>query len=108
MTARIKVDSPLCDKDTEVFATDSGDEVQLRIVSNCKTIQHYAEVLGSVSTGDLLDLKGSRIIDIASEVGVTATCLVPVAIFNACWIEKGMISRRLALEKGHASIIFLE
>jgi len=46
--------------------------------------------------------------DLASEVGLTATCLIPVAIYNACWIEKGMISRRLALDKGHACIVFLE
>jgi hypothetical protein len=108
MTTRIRVDSPICDKETEVEATESGEQVKLKITTNCKTIQHYAEVLQDVGMEDLLDLKGSKIIDLASDLGVTATCLVPVAIFNACWIEKGMISRRLALEKEHACIIFLE
>lgn len=108
MTTKVRVDSPICDKFTEITATESGDRVILNISSDCKSVKHYAEVLGDVGMDELLDIKGSRIMDLASEVGLTATCLIPVAIYNACWIEKGMISKRLALDKGHACIVFLE
>lgn len=108
MTTKVRVDSPICDKYAEITAVESGDKVLLKISSDCKSVQHYAEVLGDVGMDELLDIKGSRIMDLASEVGLTATCLVPVAVYNACWIEKGMISKRLALAKGHACIEFLE
>jgi hypothetical protein len=41
-----------------------------------------------------------------AEMPLTPTCLVPVAVMNACWLENGMISKNLAREMGKMEIIF--
>ena len=57
---------------------------------------------------DLMDLEGSQIMKMASESGLTPTCLVPVAVYNACWMEHGMISKNLAMKKRTICIEFLD
>jgi len=80
----------------------------VEIRTNCKSVQVFAERLSSVSMDDIMELKGSKIMDLASEVGLTATCLVPTAVFNACWLEQGMISKNLALSKERICIEFIK
>ena len=108
MVSKVKVNAPICDHETEIIARASGNDTLVEIRSNCKSVQTYAERLNSVSMDDIMDLKGSKIIDLASEVGLTSTCLIPTAVYNACWIEQGMISKRLALAKERICIEFIE
>jgi hypothetical protein len=104
----VRVDAPICDHETIIEAERSGEETLVRINSDCKTVQGYAERLKMVSTSDLMDLEGSKIIKMASESGLTPTCLVPVAVYNACWMEQGLISKRLAIQKKNICIEFLD
>jgi hypothetical protein len=104
----VRVDAPICDHETIVEAERSGEETLVRIISDCKTVQGYAERMRTVSMSDLMDLEGSKIIKMASESGLTPTCLVPVAVYNACWMEHGMISKRLAIQKKNICIEFLD
>ena len=52
-----------------------------------------------VDVKDLYAMEGSSIMKKATASRVSPSCIVPVAIMNACWIECGMISKNLALEK---------
>lgn len=108
MPTKVVVDSPICDHQTTVEAELKGDEVNFKITSSCRSIQTYASRLTSLKSDELTDFQGSKVLELAGETGLTVTCLVPVAVFNAAWIEMGMISRRLALEKKHACIRFIE
>jgi hypothetical protein len=108
ITSRVRVDAPICDHETIVVAEKSGEETLVRITSDCKTVQGFAERMKSVSMSDLMDLEGSKIIKNASASGLTPTCLVPVAVYNACWMEHGLISKRLAIQKKSICIEFLD
>lgn len=109
MTSKIKVDMSLCSHETVIEAEDVGDgTVKLKFESTCKDINHYAKLLMSVSTDDFCRIKGSRILEIAEESGLTPTCLVPAGVFNACWLETGMISRNLVKEKKTICLHFVE
>ncbi|MCE5296763.1 MAG: hypothetical protein LLG16_06640 [Euryarchaeota archaeon] len=108
MVSKVKVNAPICDHETEIIARASGNDTLVEIRSNCRSVQTYAERLNSVSMDDIMDTKGSKIIELAGEVGLTSTCLIPTAVYNACWIEQGMISKRLALAKERICIEFIE
>jgi hypothetical protein len=108
ITSRVRVDAPICDHETIVEAERSGDETMVRIISGCKSVQGYADRLKKVSMSDLMDLEGSKIMKLASESGLTPTCLVPVAVYNVCWMEHGLISKRLAIQKKRICIEFLD
>ena len=108
MVSRVKVSAPICDHQTEIIAKASRDGIDLEIISDCKTIQHYAGLVKHLDNSDLMDLKGSKVIDLASEAGLTATCLIPTAIFNVCWLEMGMISRTMAMSRPNLCITFIE
>ena len=107
MATKVLVDMSLCSYEIVISAQDKGDgTISLGIVSDCEEVQRYASMLGDVSFEELEDLD-SRIMAVASEAGLTATCLVPAAIYNACWFEVGMISKNLAREKGPVMIELL-
>lgn len=104
----MRVDAPICDHETIVAAERYGDETLITITSDCKSVLGFADRLRKVSMSDLMDLEGSKIIKMASESGLTPTCLVPVAVYNACWMEQGLISKRLAIQKKSICIEFLD
>ena len=62
----------------------------------------------SATTDDLVNWNGSKVIDLAAKTGLTTTCFIPTAVFNVCWVEVGMISRKLAMDKGPLCIHFVE
>ncbi len=109
MTSKVTVQSGICGFETTIEARDIGSgEVDIKILSQCKSVQTYAEKLRSATTDDLVDWKGSKVIALAAETGLTTTCLIPTAVFNVCWVEIGMISRKLAMDKGPLCIHFVE
>lgn len=109
MTSKVKVQSGICGFETTIEARDIGSGiVEIKIESQCTGVQAYAEKLRSATTEDLVDWNGSKVLDLAAKTGLTTTCLVPTAVFNVCWVEIGMISRKLAMDKGPLCIHFVE
>lgn len=78
----------------------------LRIESNCKHVKEFAEALTEAGPDDYIALADSRILRLAEQNHLTPTCLVPVAVVNACWVETGMISKNLARKNSSACIVF--
>jgi hypothetical protein len=108
MATRILADMTLCSYEIVITAEDLGNgTVSLDIRSDCEEVQRYAAMLGDVAIEELDDLD-SRIMRTAAQAGLTATCLVPSAVYNACWLEVGMISKNLARGKGPVSITLLD
>ncbi len=100
---------PLCSHKTMIEAEDRGDgTVTVRIRSSCEHAQHYAELLDSVTMDDLCEIRGSKILDLASEARITPTCLIPAGVYNACWLETGMISKNLVKTMSSICVHFLE
>jgi hypothetical protein len=108
MTTKMVVDSSVCGYKTLITAEKEGACTRIRLDSGCSCIKRYNDCLREVEKGDLYSMIKSRIMEKASECSVSATCIVPAAIMNACWIENGLISKNLALEKKELKIVFKE
>ena len=61
-----------------------------------------------VALEDVLDIYNSRISSPEVRGNVCFECLAVPAIFNACWLEEGMISKNLARKAGSNSVEFDE
>ena len=109
MASRVKVVSPICSHETWVTAEmDGEDRIKVRIESDCSNVMDYAERLQYVSMDDINELRGSSIMTKAEGGVLTPTCIVPVAVFNVCWVEAGLISKRLAVKEGSVAIEFVD
>ena len=108
MTTKVTVEMPLCGYRTKIRAERDGDGVRLKIFSGCNKIQYVARELETLSAVELADPSQSRLFKLLLESRFTPTCLVPVGIMNAAWVEVGNTSRYLALEKKELKIRFEE
>ncbi|MDH7508304.1 MAG: hypothetical protein QHH00_02755 [Methanomassiliicoccales archaeon] len=99
----------LCSHETTIEVEDKNDgTVSVHIKSSCNHVKEYAKLLTEVKLDDLYEMKGSKILELATEARLTPTCLVPVGVFNACWLEVGMISKNLVKTRPSVCIHFME
>lgn len=108
MPTRVIVDSKLCGFETVVTVTKQGQSTRVRLESGCSKIKDYGGKLSEVKKEDLYRAETSQIFSRARETRLTPTCIVPVAVMNACWIENQLISKNLALSNKELKIIFDE
>jgi hypothetical protein len=109
MVSRVKVVTPICSHETWVTTEmDGEDRIKVRIESDCSNVMNYAERLQIVTMDDINEQRDSRILTEAQDGILTPTCLVPIAVFNACWVEAGMISKRLAMKESPVAIHFID
>lgn len=109
MTSKVRVDMPLCSHETFIEVEDQGNGIlKVRIETDCEDIAHYAEMIRELEVLDYSEIRGSKILEKAAEAVLTPTCLVPTAVFNACWLETGMISRNLVKKMDTLCIRFEE
>jgi len=109
MVSRVRVVTPICSHETWITAEMDGEErIKVHIESDCSNVMDYADRLQSVSMDDINELRGSRILTEAEGGILTPTCMVPVAVFNVCWVEAGLISKRLAVKEGSVAIEFVD
>lgn len=102
MSHTIKVNQRTCGKTTYVTATlqDDGDTIKIDIKTDCAHIQEYAEKLKEISTMDVIQFEGSKVEDPAIRASVSVPCMVPNGVFNASWLELGMLSETMANRAG--------
>jgi hypothetical protein len=108
--ATVIVKARFCDKTHRVSVNmcDNGD-LNLHIESDCDHVMQYAENIGPVITmTDVTDRCSSRIFDENVQEPLTMTCLAPIAILDAAWLELGMMSVNRAKQIGSDEISFEE
>jgi glutathionylspermidine synthase len=106
MTTKVLADTPLCGYETVItakLAEDGG--VTIEIETNCEEVQALAEELEELRMEELATWE-NPLWELAK--WLTPTCIVPSAVMNAAWVEAGLMSRSLALEKREQKIVFLE
>ncbi|MBR2254748.1 MAG: hypothetical protein IJ856_02860 [Candidatus Methanomethylophilaceae archaeon] len=109
MTSVVKVEMRVCDRRCRIEATHRDDGIGLRIESDCNKVQLMGDKLAEgVALEDVLDIYSSRISSPEVRGNVCFECLAVPAIFNACWLEEGMISKNLARKAGSNSVEFDE
>ncbi len=109
MPSKVQVDATICDNRTTILTKDlGGGKVSIEIDSDCPSVAHFAQLLKEANMDDLTEWENNRILDLASRSGLTTTCLIPTAIFNCAWVELGMISKTLAMQKSPLCVHFVE
>ena len=88
MTSEIDVDMPICDRKIKVRVTarDDGD-MDVEIVSDCPALAHYAENLKVIT---LDSVRGN----------MSMICTAPIAVYQAAWLECGMLSSNIYRKMG--------
>jgi hypothetical protein len=109
MVSKIKVEMRVCEKTTEVEATDNGDGTySIKVDSPCPNVQEFASTLEVLTMDDLIDKANSKVFDRMRVTKMSANCLVPAGILSAAWVEAGLIARSRALGMGSNEVRFLE
>ncbi|MDD3233095.1 MAG: hypothetical protein PHT00_02870 [Candidatus Methanomethylophilus sp.] len=101
MTSEIRVNMRTCSKTTKVTAElqPDGDTIKIRIASDCQHVKEYADLLGdTIQMSDVVEWRNSRVVNPDIRQPLSMPCLVPNAIFDAAWMELGMLSKHLAQE----------
>lgn len=85
-----------CSKTNKVTVSmrDDGD-LDVKIVSDCPHVQEYARRLTRISVDDVVSFKGSKVVDPEIRATLSVPCLTPIAVFEAAWLELGMLSKNL-------------
>ena len=96
MTSEIVVKMPICDRSVRVRVTAREDgDMDVEILSDCPSIDHYAATLGRITMDDITGFEGSRINREDVRGNMSMICLAPIAVYQAAWLECGMMSRRI-------------
>lgn len=107
MVSKVRVDMPLCSHLTLVEVEEAGDgSLRVKIETDCEDVARYGEMISELGVEDYSEIRNSKILEKAAEAFLTPTCLVPSAVYNACWLETGMISRNLVREFNSLCIRF--
>jgi len=97
MASRVTVKMNTCSKTHHITATmrDDGD------------IEEYARRLTRVTMDDLMSFNESRIVSPECREPLSVPCLCPMGVFNAAWMECGLLSKNLC-NRVHSNEIVLD
>ena len=101
MTSEIDVDMPICDRKIKVSVTarDDGD-MDVEIVSDCPALAHYAENLKVITLDDITNFETSMINRESVRGNMSMICTAPIAVYQAAWLECGMLSSNIYKKMG--------
>lgn len=107
MASTVTVHMNTCSKTSKVTASIRDDgTIGVKIVSDCKNVQDYADKLTSVTMDDIVVFNGSKVVDPEVRASLSVPCLVPNAVFDAAWMEAGMLSKSLARRARENNVTF--
>ena len=108
MTSVVQVNMKTCNKTHKITVSLREDgNLDVDIVSDCANIQAYAKKLTMITVEDASSFVGSKIVDPEIRGPLSAPCLVPSAVFDAAWMELGMLSKNLC-KKIHSNEVILD
>ena len=108
MTSTVIAKMKTCEKEAKVTVKmrDDGD-LDVIIESDCDIVQAYGERLKTISQMDVYNFQESKINADDIRVNLTPTCIVPNAIYNAAFLEMGLLTKTLAKKSKENSIEFV-
>lgn len=86
---------------------DDGN-LDVTIKSDCPNVQEYANRLKTITPDDIVSFSGSKVIDPVCRETLSVPCLVPIGVFDAAWMELGLLSKSLGRKAHSNEIIFDE
>ncbi len=105
MPSTIEVDMSICSKKIKVTATAREDgDFDIDICSDCHFVDHYAQSLKKVSMDDITNFEKSTINREDVRGNMSMICLAPIAVYQAAWMECGMLSRKIYGKTGDVAM----
>jgi hypothetical protein len=105
MASVIESNMTICDKRIRVTADLREDgTVGIRIESDCDALKGFAENLKSVTMDDITSFETSRINREDVRGNMSMICTAPILVYQAAWMECGMLSRRIYPKMGPITI----
>lgn len=97
-----------CEKGAKVTVSMREDgNLDVIIESDCDIVQAYGERLKTISQMDVYNFQESKINADEIRVNLTPTCIVPNAIYNAAFLEMGLLTKSLAKKSRENSVEFV-
>ena len=100
----VTVHSSVCDYVHSIRVVKDGRELVASVQSDCPHVQGLDGL--RIPLRDLGLIRDNAILERAQASGCSATCLVPCAMMNACWLEAGMMAESLCRSVGGVSFEF--
>ena len=95
----------ICDKYIRVTADQREDgTIGIKVESDCDAIQGFAEKMTAVTMDDILNLETSTINKEEVRGNMSMICVAPITVYQAAWMECGMLSRRIFPKSGPITI----
>lgn len=107
MTNTVIAHMRTCNKTNKVtvWTKDDGN-LGVRIVSDCKHVQDYAKKLTEITIDDVINFSSSKVVAPEIRATLSVPCLTPIAVFEAAWLETGMLSKSLVKGIGYNKLSF--
>ena len=105
MTSVIESKMTICDKYIKVTADQKEDgTIGIKIESDCDALKGFAENLTSITMDDILNFETSKINKENVRGNMSMICTAPIMVYQAAWMECGMLSRRIYPKMGPITI----
>ncbi len=106
MSSTVIVKMNTCSKTHRITVSlrDDGD-LDVSITSDCKNVQAYAERITRLTMDDVTEFCNSAINAPDARSLLSVPCLVPTGIFDAAWIELGILSKSLCEKVGSNEVL---
>jgi hypothetical protein len=95
----------ICGHSTKVTATKDGKSTHVHVDTTCEKLKKWGTDF-DMEVKDLMGGPENILAQKTNRAPLTPTCFVPTTVMNACWLENGMISKRLASNLGKIEISF--
>ncbi|MBO7205337.1 MAG: hypothetical protein J6V08_02845 [Candidatus Methanomethylophilaceae archaeon] len=107
MTNTVVAHMKTCHKTNKVtvWMKDDGN-LGVKIESDCPHVRDYAAKLTEITMDDVVSFAGSKVVDPEIRATLSVPCLTPIAVFEAAWLELGMLSKNLVNGVGENSVTF--
>ena len=105
MSSTIASKMSICDKYIRVTADQREDgTIGIKVESDCDALQGFAENLTMVTMDDILNFETSNINKEEVRGNMSMICVAPIMVYQAAWMECGMLSRRIFPKTGPITI----
>lgn len=107
MASTVVAHMKTCSKTNKVtvWMKDDGN-LGVKIATDCPHVKDYASKLTEITMDDVVSFAGSKVVDPEIRASLSVPCLTPIAVFNAAWMELGMLSKSMAKNVGENSVSF--
>lgn len=105
MVSVIETDMSICAKKIKVTAQMNDDSTfDIKVESDCDALKHFSEALTKVTMDDVVNFETSMINKEEIRGNMSMICVAPIMVYQAAWMECGMLSRRIFPKSGPIQI----